>query len=97
MVGLHYKTMRAYLPRVRFLTLHYAYFIGLSLITSAIFWGTSSPAQSVRYINSLYMTVSAMTLTGMNTVNLSTLSTFQQVLLFFLILSGSAVRKAAIP
>jgi hypothetical protein len=51
----------------------------------------------VRYINSLYMTVSAMTLTGMNTVNLSTLSTFQQVLLFFLILSGSAVRKAAIP
>ncbi|KAJ5176979.1 Low-affinity potassium transport protein [Penicillium canariense] len=91
MVGLHYQTMKAYLPRIRFLTVHYAYFIGLSFITSAIFWGTSSPAQSVRYIDSLYLTVSAMTLAGMNTVNLSTLNTFQQVLLFFLIMSGSAI------
>lgn len=97
MGGLHYKTIRAYLPRIRFLTVHYAYFIGLSFITSAIFWGTSSPAQSVRYIDSLFLTVSAMTLAGMNTVNLSTLNTFQQVLLFFLIMSGSAVRIAMTP
>ncbi|KAJ6085663.1 Low-affinity potassium transport protein [Penicillium canescens] len=91
MGGLNYQVMRAYLPRIRFLTVHYAYFIGLSFITSAIFWGTSSPAQSVRYIDSLYLTTSAMTLAGMNTVNLSTLNTFQQVLLFFLIISGSAI------
>jgi hypothetical protein len=32
-----------------------------------------------------------MTLAGLNTVNLSTLNTFQQVLLFFLIIFGSAV------
>jgi hypothetical protein len=51
----------------------------------------------VRYVDSLYLTVSAMTLAGMNTVNLSTLNTFQQVLLFFLIMSGSAVRIAMTP
>lgn len=94
MKRLRSKTLRAYLPRLRFLTIHYAYFIGLSFITSAIFWGTSSPRQSVRYIDSFYLTVSAMTLAGMNPVNLSTLNTFQQVLLFFLIMLGSAVRAA---
>ncbi|KAJ5832753.1 Low-affinity potassium transport protein [Penicillium riverlandense] len=91
MVRFKYKTLKTYLPRVRFLTVHYAYFIGVSFITSAIFWGTSSPAQSVRYIDSLFLTVSAMTLAGLNTVNLSTLNTFQQVLLFFLIMFGSAI------
>ncbi|KAJ5619964.1 Low-affinity potassium transport protein [Penicillium lagena] len=91
MVSFKYKTLKTYLPRVRFLTVHYAYFIGVSFITSAIFWGTSSPARSVRYIDSLFLTVSAMTLAGLNTVNLSTLNTFQQVLLFFLIMFGSAI------
>lgn len=97
MVDLHFKTMRAHLPRLRFLTVHYTYFVGLCFVTSAIFWGTSSPAQSVRYIDSLYLTVSAMTLAGLNTINLSTLNIFQQVVLFFLIMSGSAVRVPVIP
>lgn len=89
-----WKAVKAYLPRIRFLTVHYAYFIGVSLVTSAIFWGSSTPAHSVRYIDSLFLTVSAMTLAGLNTVNLSTLNTFQQILLFFLIMAGSTVRNA---
>ncbi|KAL1970417.1 hypothetical protein VTN77DRAFT_5578 [Rasamsonia byssochlamydoides] len=91
MTRLRWDAVKAYLPRPRFLTLHYAYFIGVSLITSVIFWGSSTPARSVRYIDSLFFTVSAMTLAGLNTVNLSTLNTFQQVLLFFLIMMGSAI------
>lgn len=84
--------MKFHLPRVRFLTVHYAYFIGVTLITSAILWGSSTPAHSVRYIDALFLTVSAMTLAGLNTVNLSTLNTFQQILLLFLIICGSTVR-----
>ena len=87
-----WKVIKSYLPRVRFLTVHYAYFIGMSLVTSAIFWGSSTPAHSVRYIDSLFLTISAMTLAGLNTVNLSTLNTFQQILLFFLIMAGSTVK-----
>jgi Trk-type K+ transport system membrane component len=89
-----WKAMRSSLPRIRFLTVHYAYFIGVCLLTSAIFWGSASPARSVRYIDALFLTVSAMTLAGLNTVNLSTLNTFQQILLLLLIMVGSTVRDA---
>ncbi|KAI2787901.1 Low-affinity potassium transport protein [Penicillium oxalicum] len=85
------KSIRSYLPHVRFLTVHYAYFIIVTLVCSGILWGSSTPAHSLRYIDALYLAVSAMTLAGMNTVNLSTLNTFQQLLLFFLIMSGSAI------
>jgi hypothetical protein len=87
-----WATIKAHRPRPRFITLHYAYFIGVCMITSVIFWGSSSPARSVRYIDSLFFTVSAMTEAGLNTVNLSTLNTFQQLILFFLIMLGSTVR-----
>jgi Trk-type K+ transport system membrane component len=89
-----WKVVKTHLPRIRFLTVHYAYFIGVCLVTSAIFWGSSTPARSVRYIDSLFLTVSAMTLAGLNTVNLSTVNTFQQILLLFLIMAGSTVRNA---
>ncbi|KAJ5987044.1 hypothetical protein N7451_011409 [Penicillium sp. IBT 35674x] len=91
MIKFNWKTMKFHLPRVRFLTVHYAYFIGVTLITSAILWGSSTPAHSVRYIDALFLTVSAMTLAGLNTVNLSTLNTFQQILLLFLIICGSTI------
>jgi hypothetical protein len=76
---------------MRFLTLHYAYFIGTCLISSFILWGAAQPFGSLRYIDALYLAISAMTLAGLNTVNLSTLSNFQQLWLFFLIILGSAV------
>ncbi|RHZ48063.1 hypothetical protein CDV55_100446, partial [Aspergillus turcosus] len=58
---------------------------------SLILWGAAHPLGSLRYIDALFLAVSAMTLAGLNTVNLSTLSTFQQLLLFFLIILGSAI------
>lgn len=45
----------------------------------------------VSYIDSLFLTVSAMTLAGLNTVNLSELNSFQQSILFVLIMLGSAI------
>lgn len=79
------------LPPRNFITLHYAYFIGTCLVASLIFWGSSTPPRSVAYVDSLFLVVSAMTLAGLNTVNLSELNTFQQFILFVLTLLGSAI------
>ncbi|KAL8682965.1 MAG: hypothetical protein Q9186_001044 [Xanthomendoza sp. 1 TL-2023] len=79
------------LPPLTFITIHYAYFIGVSLFASLIFWGSSTPAKSVSYTDSLFLVVSAMTMTGLNTVNLSEINTFQQFILFLLLLLGSAI------
>lgn len=59
------------LPPLNFLTLHHAYFIFMGLLWSVVFWGSSSPAHSVSYTDSLFLCVSAMTGAGLNTVCLS--------------------------
>ncbi|KAJ5704202.1 hypothetical protein N7493_011340 [Penicillium malachiteum] len=73
------------------LTLHYVYFIATCLISSIIFYLTSTPWKSVAYVDAIFLCVSAMTGAGLNTVDLSTLNTFQQVLLFILLILGSAI------
>jgi len=85
----------AHLPEPNFITLHYLYFILTTLISGIIFWGSSTPPRSVRFIDSIFLTVSAMTEAGLNTVNLSTLNTWQQVILFLLIMLGSAIWVSA--
>ncbi|KAK1569915.1 cation transport protein-domain-containing protein [Colletotrichum navitas] len=80
-----------YLPPLNFITLHYVYFIVMCLISSVIFWGSSDPAFKVSYTDSLFLVVSAMTEAGMNTVNLSQLTTWQQTILFLLLLLGSTI------
>ncbi|MCJ1405543.1 hypothetical protein MMC11_008771 [Xylographa trunciseda] len=86
-----WEPLRRHLPPLNFITLHYLYFIGVCMVTSVIFWGASTPARSVTYTDSLFLVVSAMSEAGLNTVNLSQLNTFQQFLLFLLIMLGSAI------
>ncbi|KAI0876975.1 TrkH-domain-containing protein [Hypoxylon argillaceum] len=69
----------------------YAYFIAVSLLASLIFWGSSNPRMSISYVDSLFLVVSAMTEAGLNTVNLSQMTTWQQVLLWLLIIIGSSI------
>ena len=83
--------MRRYLPPVHFITIHYAYFFATTLVSAVIIWGSATPDRSVRFIDALFLAVSAMTLAGLNTINLSTLNTFQQFWLFLLIIIGSAI------
>ena len=90
------RSIRAHSPPLNFITLHYAYFLGVCLVSSVIFWGSSTPARSVSYTDSLFLTVSAMTLAGLNTVNLSELNTFQQFILFLLIMLGSAILVSSV-
>lgn len=82
---------RSYLPPLNFITSHYLYFISVCLVFSLIFWGTSDPDKSISYTDSLFLVVSAMTEAGLNTVNLSQMTLFQQIVLFFLIIMGSAI------
>ena len=89
------RFIRRQLPPLNFITIHYIYFIGTCLLFGIIFWGSSTPAHSVSFTDSLFLAVSAMTLAGLNTVNLSTLNSFQQILLFILIMLGSAIFVSA--
>ncbi|EGU73727.1 hypothetical protein FOXB_15765 [Fusarium oxysporum f. sp. conglutinans Fo5176] len=84
-------SVRKYLPPLNFITIHYAYFIVVCLISSVIFWQSSDPASPISYTDSLFLVVSAMTEAGLNTVNLSALTTWQQTMLFLLIMLGSTV------
>lgn len=83
--------IRSWLPPLNFITIHYAYFIVVPLFASVIFWGSSNPARSISYVDSLFLVVSAMTEAGLNTVNLSQMTTWQQVILFLLIMFGSTI------
>lgn len=86
-----HNTISKGLSGFSFIQWHYCYFITTTLIASVILWGSSTPAQSVKYIDSLFLCVSAMTEAGLNTVNLSELNTWQQIMMFLLILFGSAI------
>jgi hypothetical protein len=83
------------LPPLNFITIHWLYFLCTCILSAVIFWGASTPAKSVSFTDALFLVVSAMTLAGLNTVNLSTLNTFQQVMLFLLIFMGSAIFVSA--
>jgi hypothetical protein len=65
------------------------------MIASVIFWGASTTTPRVRYIDALFLVVSAMTLSGLGSINLSVINTFQQVMLFVLIMMGSAIFVSA--
>ncbi|KAM3482464.1 hypothetical protein MY8738_004000 [Beauveria namnaoensis] len=80
---------RRWMPN--FITIHYCYFVVVCLLSSAVFWATSKPHGRISYVDSLFVVVSAMTEAGLNTVDLSTMTTWQQTMLFLLIVFGSTI------
>lgn len=58
---------------------------------SAIMWGINTEYE-ISYIDHLFNCMSAMTVCGLATVNLSTLSAVQQAILFVQMVIGSPVR-----
>jgi hypothetical protein len=83
--------IRPYLPPLNFITLHYMYFVTVCLVASVIFYCSSNPRWSISYTDSLFLVISAMTEAGLNTVNLSQMTTWQQILLWLLIILGSQI------
>ncbi|KAH7020895.1 cation transport protein-domain-containing protein [Microdochium trichocladiopsis] len=86
-----WAVVRPYLPPVNFITLHYTYFIVTALVGSGIFYGASSPPYSIGWWDSMFMVMSALTASGLNTINVSQLTTFQQAELCLLMIIGSQV------
>lgn len=78
-------------PHVNFVSIHYTYFILIPMVCSVVLWVSSDPSFSIEYVDSLFLVVSAITEAGLNTVDLSTLTSWQQTLLFLLILCGGSI------
>lgn len=86
-----WSAVRPYMPPVNFITMHYTYFGLVSLLVSVMFWGASRPSQSVSFIDSLFLVTSAFTTSGLNTLNISQLTTGQQAILAIMMILGSPV------
>uniref|UniRef100_A0A8H7XPP1 Potassium transporter n=1 Tax=Psilocybe cubensis TaxID=181762 RepID=A0A8H7XPP1_PSICU len=95
--GIHKNRTRKLSPLVRFANFvteetsffraHLAAFTFIPLIFSGIFYA-SNGRYRVSFLDSMFLCYSAMTVTGLSTVNLSTLTTWQQVILYFLMTIG---------
>lgn len=67
--------------RTNFFRLHLSAFVFIPLIFSGIFYASNGRFH-IRYIDSVFLCYSAMTNTGLSTVNLSALTAWQQVILY---------------
>ncbi|KAM5534365.1 hypothetical protein V8D89_011958 [Ganoderma adspersum] len=70
-----------------FFRLHLVYFTVVPLIAAGVFYAVNGEFH-IPFIDALFLCYSALTVTGLSTVNLSTLTAFQQVILFVLMLMG---------
>ncbi|KAJ9092436.1 hypothetical protein QFC21_006818 [Naganishia friedmannii] len=75
---------------LNFYRVHMLYIILTPLIMSGIFYAGNTQYH-IDYIDSLFLCVSAMTVTGLATNNLSTLSGFQQAVLFVQMIMGNII------
>lgn len=75
---------------VHFLELHYAYILFLCFFFSGCFYFDPHGIQS-NYVDALFMMVSTSTCTGLNTVTITDMSTYQQSLIFISSIFGSTV------
>jgi len=73
-----------------FYRLHLVFFTVVPLIASGIFFAGNGEF-IISYIDSLFLCYSALTNTGLSTVNLSACTGFQQAILFVLMVLGDAV------
>ncbi|KAJ3570181.1 hypothetical protein NP233_g4576 [Leucocoprinus birnbaumii] len=70
-----------------FYRVHLTAFIVIPLISAAVFYACNG-RYHVEFIDALYLCYSAMTDTGLATVNMSTLTPWQQVISYFLMMIG---------
>ncbi|KAG1861717.1 cation transport protein-domain-containing protein [Suillus subalutaceus] len=78
------------MKHLNFFRMHVIFFTLTPLIFSGFFY-VSNGRYPVAYIDALYNSVSAMTMCGLTTVNLSQLTAWQQVLLFIQMCIGNPV------
>ncbi|OCF73744.1 potassium ion transporter [Kwoniella mangroviensis CBS 8886] len=82
------KWRTRFFKSLNFYRIHLLAFTIIPLILSGIMYGANTEYH-IDYVDCLFCCMSAMTVTGLATINLSTLSAFQQFLLFFQMIIGS--------
>jgi hypothetical protein len=70
-----------------FYRIHLTYFVLVIILASVVLYG-SNTSFHLSYVDAIFLCASAMTNTGLNTVNLSALTAWQQAILFILMLMG---------
>lgn len=83
--------LRRRVLRLNYYRCHLGYFIFVILVCSAILYGSSASDQHqfrLGYPDALFMATSAITSTGLNTINLNSLNAYQQSVLFVLMILG---------
>ena len=66
--------------RVSFITIHYLYMLGMTITGSILLY----PGSGIAYIDALFFAAGACTQSGLNTININDMTTYQQVVLYFL-------------
>lgn len=79
------KLLDYFLEHMSFYRIHLGAFVLIPLVTSGVFYACNG-RYPVTYVDSLFVCYSAMTVTGLSTINLSTITVWQQVILFLLML-----------
>jgi Trk-type K+ transport system membrane component len=77
---------------LNFFRIHVIVFVLTPLVFSGIFYASNGEFK-VAYIDALFVCYSAMTVTGLTTVNLSSLTGWQQAIVFILMLVGDVVSE----
>ncbi|KAF8637169.1 hypothetical protein AX17_003073 [Amanita inopinata Kibby_2008] len=76
------------IKELTFFRVHLCAFTILPLIASAIFYASNGRFH-VKFIDALFLCYSAMTVTGLVTINMSTVTVWQQVILYLLMAAGN--------
>lgn len=72
---------------LNFIFLHYVYIIGWAIVGSIILF----PGSPIAYIDALFFASGAATQSGLNTVNLNQLHTYQQITLYFISMATTPI------
>ncbi|GAA5981464.1 hypothetical protein JCM5350_004076 [Sporobolomyces pararoseus] len=85
------KVSRFATQHLNFYRIHLLCFTFIPLIASGIFYASNgpSPQNQIAYIDCLFLCFSAMTVCGLTTVLFANITVWQQVILFFLMTTGS--------
>ncbi|THY36402.1 potassium transport protein TRK1/TRK2 [Aureobasidium pullulans] len=67
-------------PHFNFITTHYTYMLGLTILGSIMVY----PAGVTSYIDALFFAAGAATQSGLNTIDVNKMHTYQQVVLYFI-------------
>ncbi|OAQ77176.1 trk family potassium uptake protein [Purpureocillium lilacinum] len=73
------KHLGGWRPHVNFVTLHYVYIVAMSVLSLAVLY----PAGNLKAVDAYFFGASASTESGLNTIDVKDLYTFQQLYIYF--------------